>query len=475
MIRKEHLLKVVDDSTLDRVHQDTLRVLEEVGVVFDSDEILAIFRKSGARVDGRKVFFSEAMVAAALKSCPGSFTMVGRRDDASIRIGEGQERMAISPGNGTLYIQDMDGVRRKATLADFKTVTRLCEQSRHVHLVGSVPVEPCDLPAPSRPARLVYSLMQYSHKPLIGVAATPQEAREVFDVVEMAFGRKGYLDDNVAIAYSVNPASPLCFETAGCDTLLAYARRRQALFILPGLMAGVSGPLDLLGLVVLSNAEILAALVCAQLIRPGTPVVYSPGTFMVNMKNVYTVTASPQANLANIAGLQLARQYYGLPSRTMGGMTDAKRVDYQAGAETMQNLVLYTLGGAHIINECLGVMDSVMVTSFEKWILDEELLERIHCLEMGFGPLRAENPREVITTVGSGGSYLMHPETIANCRKVWMPSLADWNPYDVWKQSGGVDILQKAHQRLNDRLALDDGRVLPQDVDRDIGRYLNKL
>ena len=474
MIRKENLLKAVDARTLDRIHHHTIRVLAEVGVVFDCDEILAIFRRNGAKVDGRRVFISDAMVASALESCPRSFTMVGRSDNTSVRIGEDQERMAISPGNGTLYVQDMDGERRKATLEDFNTITRLCEQSRHVHLVGGVPVEPCDIPAQSRPARLVHSLMLYSHKPLIGVAATQQEAKEVFDIMEIAFGSDSILDEKVAIAYSVNPASPLCFEPLSCETLLAYAKRRQALFILPGLMAGVSGPLDLFGLVVLSNTEILAALVCTQLIQPGTPVVYSPGSFMVNMKNIYTVTASPQGNLANIAGLQMAREYYGLPSRTMAGMTDAKQVDFQAGAETMQNLVLYTLAGANIINECLGVMDSIMVTSFEKWILDEELLERVHCLELGFDQMASENSVEAIKAVGSGGSYLTHPSTMANCRGIWMPSVSDWNSCDAWKRSGGTNILQRAHHRFKQRMESDSGKGLTHDVDRDIVRYLDK-
>lgn len=474
MIPKNRMLKIVDDSTLERIHHDTIRVLQEVGVVFDSDEIVHVFKKNGAKIDGRKVFITEAMVDAALESCPRTFTMVGRSDDASVRIGEDQERMAVSPGNGTLYIQDLSGVRRKATLEDFNTITKLCEQSRHVHLVGSIPVEPCDIPVQSRPARLIHSLMRYSRKPLIGVAVTGQEAREVFDTIEIAFGSNRFLEDHVAIAHCVNPASPLCFEPLSCETLLAYARKKQAIFILPGLMAGVSGPLDLLGLVVLSNAEILAALTCVQLIRPGTPVVYSPGTFMVNMKNIYTVTASPQGNLVNLAGLQMARQYYGLPARTMAGMSDAKGVDFQAGAETMQNLVLSTLAGANIVNECLGVMDSIMVTSFEKWILDEELLERVYCLEKGFDQMTSESPVDAIKAVGNGGSYLMHPETMQRCREVWMPSVSDWNPYNVWEKGGSIDLLRKAHHRFNQKMEnMDGSMVIATDVDRDIRRYLD--
>lgn len=473
MIQKNHALKVLDSTTLEAVHRNTIRVLEEVGVVFDSEEIRALFKERGAKIDGRKVFLTETMVSAALESCPRSFTMIGRRENRSVPIGEGQERMAISPGNGTLYILDMEGERRKATLEDFHAITRLCEQSRHVHLVGSVPVEPSDLPTQSRPARLVHNLMRYSAKPLIGVAATRQEAAEVFEVIEIAFGTSGFLDENVAIAYGVNPASPLCFDSLSCETLFAYAQKSQALFILPGLMAGVSGPLDILGLVVLSNAEILAALVCAQLIRPGTPVVYSPGAFMVNMKNLYTVTASPQANLANIAGLQMANEYYKLPSRTMGGLTDAKQVDFQAGAETMQNLVLSTMAGVNIINECLGVMDSVMMTSFEKWILDEELLERVFCLERGVHQLASADPVEAIRAVGCSGSYLMHPDTAEVCNDVWMPPISDWNPYDIWEKEGREHLLHKAHHRFQERMEMKRNRILPPDIDRDIYNYLS--
>ena len=112
---------------------------------------------------------------------------------------------------------------------------------------------------------------------------------------------------------------------------------------------------------------------------------------MVNMKNFYAVTGSPQATLVNIAGIQMAREYYDLPSRTMAGLTDAKKVDFQAGAETMQNLALYTMAGVHMINECLGVMDSITTTSFEKWVLDDELLDRLRVFSAGIDQVAAEN------------------------------------------------------------------------------------
>ncbi len=316
--------------------------------------------------------------------------------------------------------------------------------------------------------------MQHSNKPLIGQAAIRREAREVFDIIEIAAGRKGFLDDHVAITYSVNPASPLCFEPLTCETILAYAQKKQALFILPGIMPGLTGPLDAIGLVVLSNAEILAALACIQMINPGTPVVYTAGTFMVNMKNFYAVTGSPQTALVNIAGIQMAREMYKIPSRTMAGLTDAKRVNYQAGAETMQNLTLYTAAGVHVINECLGVMDSITATLYEKWILDDELLDRLQCFSTGFGQMRIDNALDVIQAIGPGGDYLQHDSTMQNFRSIYMPAVSDWNPYDMWEKKGKPDLLEKARGKYRLILERCRGKVLLSEVDREIAVYLDK-
>jgi trimethylamine--corrinoid protein Co-methyltransferase len=226
---------------------------------------------------------------------------------------------------------------------------------------------------------------------------------------------------------------------------------------------------------VLSNAENLAALTCAQVINPGTPVVYSAGTFMVNMKNFYAVTGSPQSALVNIAGIQMAREYYGLPSRTMAGLTDAKQVDFQAGAETMQNLTLYTLAGAHVINECLGVLDSITTTSYEKWVLDDELLDRLQSFSAGIDQIAVENCLDMMISLGPGGDYLQHPSTFQNCRSLYMPEISDWNMFEDWEKAGQRDVLHRAHEKCDRILAKCEEMVLPGEVDHEIEAYFKAL
>jgi len=467
-------LKVVAKHILQSIHEQSIHLLANAGVEFDHGEIVRLFGEHGQRTDGQRVYLSEAFIIKALETVPKTFVMTGRQDAETVVIGNGQESLVVAPGNGTLFIQDVDGHRKRATIDDFDNITKLCENSRNVKLVGAIPVDPVDIPEPKKPAALVHHLMRYSNKPLISQAANHDQANQVFDVIELVMARKGFLDDHVAIAYGVNPASPLRFEDLTCKTMQAFARKKQALFILPGLLPGLSGPMDFKGLAVLANAENLAAIACIQMLNPGNPVVYSAGSMMVNMKNFYAVTGSPQSTLVNIVGIQMAREFYQIPSRTMAGLTDAKQVDFQAGAETMQNLTLYKMAGVHVINECLGVMDSISTTSYAKWVLDDELLDRLRVFSAGLYQVSAENILDEMISQGPGGDYLNCASTLQNYKSIYMPDLSDWNTFEDWEQSGQPDILQRAREKYEDILRKRENMLLPAEVDREIIAYLDK-
>jgi trimethylamine--corrinoid protein Co-methyltransferase len=148
-------------------------------------------------------------------------------------------------------------------------------------------------------------------------------------------------------------------------------------------MAGFSSPISLIGTAILQNAEILAGITLTQLVNPGNPVVYSNGSTVGNMKSGNFISASPEMMLIHLAGLQMSLDYYHIPARSMCGMTDAKSIDCQAGFETMQNLLMGALGGAHMVFECLGVLDAIMTTSYEKLMVDLEIVSRVMRLQEG--------------------------------------------------------------------------------------------
>jgi len=152
MVPEPFILRVVDKNTLQSIHEQSLQLLARAGVIFDNETIIRRFSRKGQQVDGKRVYLSEALVSEALEMTPKSFNMIGR-NDAEVRIGENQETTVVAPGNGTLFIQDMKGRRRPATLTDFDNIVKLCENSRNVNLVGSIPVDPSDLPAQFKPGK----------------------------------------------------------------------------------------------------------------------------------------------------------------------------------------------------------------------------------------------------------------------------------------------------------------------------------
>lgn len=153
-------------------------------------------------------------------------------------------------------------------------------------------------------------------------------------------------------------------------------------------MTGVSTPISDIGALVAQNAELLAGIVLAQLVQPGVPVIYGTATYAADMRSGAFITGSPLSNLIDRAALQLAQSLYHMPTRTLAGNTDAKVPDIQAGYETMQNYIQLLMGGTHMINECLGILDGMMTVSYEKYIIDEEMLRRVGCMMRGLTPVR---------------------------------------------------------------------------------------
>ncbi len=468
----ENPIDVIPSSHLDDIHQLTIDILSKKGILVHLEAARDILIQQGARVEGEVVYFDEKLIRHSLDSTPKRFQMTNRDGRAPLVFGKGQKRPVVCPGNGTMSIIEADGNKRPSTTLDFDNITKLCESSDIVNMVGSIPVEASDMPTKSRHLHLLRHLMRYSHKPLIGVATNFAESLESFNLLEMVYGND-FLKKNHVIAYSVNPISPLGFDSLACQTLMAYAKNNQVLFILPGPMAGLTGPLDMYGMLAVINAENLAGICLAQAVSPGTPVVYSSGAMTSDMRWANTITAAPEGSLIGMAAMQLAR-YYHLPARAMAGLSDAKQVDYQAGMETMQNFLGHALAGVGVVNECLGVLDSIMSTSYEKWILDEELISRVALMNRGLGGFNKDEIFETINNVNHQGTYLMEKSVFQNCHNIWKPSASFWQPYDMWEKQR-QNILGRAGQLCKERLASQEKLLLEPGLDKDLGAYIKSV
>lgn len=467
-------LKAISEEDMDWIHGASLKILAETGVVFHNEEALAIFKKHGAKLNGQTVYLPKKMVNQALETSPETYRWRARNDAHSVTVGDKKEKLLLQPNGGPVFIQDLDKGRRPATLEDFANIIKICQASKEVSLVGSFPVEPGDVRQEEKHLRMMYETLKNTDKPLIATETSGVKVGQMLDIVEIALGHEKFLRDNYCVAVAVTPTSPLTYESAPCETVIEFARRNQPIFFTVAIMAGFSGPISLIGTAILQNAEILAGITLAQLVNPGNPVVYSNGSTVANMKSGNFISASPEMMLIQLAGIQMSLDYYHLPARSMCGMTDAKIIDCQAGYETMQNLMVGVLGGAHLVFECLGVLDAIMTTSYEKLVIDLEIVSRVMRLREGMDTTDKEQAVNLIQEIGHQGSYITHLNTLTHFRERWLPGLSDWESYASWQEKGSEDVAAKANRKFKEILQSTPQTLIDPEVDQALNDYIRR-
>lgn len=467
-------LNVISKTDMQWIHEASLKILAETGIVFHSQEALSICKDHGAKVNGKTVCFPKKLVNRAIDSAPETFRWKARNDKQSVTVGDPEEKLLLQPNSGPVFIQDLERGRRTATIEDFANIIKICQASDIVNLVGSFPVDPGDLNPDHKHLFMLYEILKNTDKPLISFETDGPKARQMLDMVAIAMDQKNVLHENHCVAIAVCPLSPLSYRPSTCETIIEYAKQNQVIFFTAAVMAGFSGPINLIGTTILHNAEVLAGITLAQLVNPGTPVVYSIGSTVANMKNGNFITGSPEMMLIHLAAMQMGLKYYRLPTRSMCGMTDSKIIDCQAGYETMQNLMAGILGGAHMIFECLGVLDAIMTTSYEKLMIDLEIISRVLRIRKGLDTSGKEKALQSIQKIGHKPGYIDHADTLANFRHRWRPALSEWGTYEDWQASGSQDVAARANRQYKEILKNAPSSLIDPQADRALQKYIRK-
>ncbi len=473
-----HCLEVISRDRFEEIHQASLKVLSETGIQFHCNEAIEMFKKNGAKVDGETVFITGDMVADALATCPKSFTWTARNPARTITVGDrAGAGFLVQPDVGPVFVQDTDRGRRMATLRDYADVIRICQAGENIHLNGTIPVDPSDVDPQKKHLHMMYEILKNSDKPILGFCFDMEQVEEDIKMVEMAFGGGDFLETHHCMGFVANPLTPLGFSPETIESIMAYAKHNQVVMLAPCIMAGISGPISLLGTSLLQNIEFLAGLVLVQMTRPGAPVIYAAASTTGYMQVGSYAAGTPEAMLINTPNIQMANEYYHLPSRTMCGISHSKEIDCQAGYETMMSLMLGVLSGAHMGVQCVGTLDAIMTLSLEKMIIDQELISMVLRVQKGVeaGPGAVDAQAKIIQEVGCGGTFLTHLSTFKECRNLWNPTLGDWQSYDVWSAAGSESIVAKANKKFKSILADAPESFLDKQLDADLSKFINAL
>jgi len=453
------------EKQLDLLHEASLKIMEEPGMRFHSEEALALFRKAGAAVsDGNLVRIPPALTEKALASAPRELTIYDRGGQPAMRLGGGQ--CWFGTGSDCLHIYDpQTGQRRPAVLRDVQDAARLVDALPNLDFLMSMFL-PSDVPADRYERHQMKAMLEGSTKPIVFCGISADSTRQAVDMAAAVAGGEAALARRPFVLNYLNTPSALRHNEESLSRLLYAAERNLPSIYAPGNCRGTTAPMSVAGMMALGNAGQLAGLVLSQLKREGSPFILNqPSVGALDMRWMRDLYVSPDKGPA---GSELARRY-GLPVFASGGASDSKLFDGQAAAEAALSLFAAAASGATLIQNA-GYLDSALTGSLELMVLCDEIagwLRRyLRAVEVNEDTLALAAIREA----GPGGDFLATEDTAALSREEWQPALFDRASWEAWREAGGTTLEQRANGKVQAILREHRAEPLPAAVRAELAR-----
>lgn len=436
-------IEVLSADRLEAIHLAALSLLARTGMRVLDGGARDRFRTAGAEVAGEIVRFPPGMIEERLATVPAGFTLSARDPVKTLRIGGGHHVFA-SVG-GPAYVMDNDRGRRDGSFAEMCDFLRLVQQVNVIHQEGGGPFEPMDLPAATRHLDIYHAQITLLDKNW--QTQTLGRLRTLDGIAMAAIGLGLTVEALVqtpTLLGIINTNSPLQLDIPMAEGLMTLAEHGQVNVITPFTLAGAMSPVTLAGALVQQHAEAMAGIALTQIVRPGVPVMYGGFTSNVDMRSGAPAFGTPEYTRAAQASGQLARRI-GVPFRS-SNVCAANEVDGQAAYESEMALWGALMGGAHLVEHAAGWLHGGLTASFEKFILDAEMLQM---MEEYFRPIEVTPETlalDAIAEVGPGGHFFGSTHTMERYeRAFYTPILSNWDNHPQWLERGGMQARERAN------------------------------
>ena len=467
------LFELLTNEQVEQIHDVSIQILFQIGVEFGYPPALETLKKGGAKVEGRRVFFSERLIEKQINKAPAKFKLYARDPEKDVIIGG--DNIAFAPGYGAPFVTELNSGRRKGMLKDFVNFVKLTGASANQDICSGVVIEPNDVPHKIRHAQMLYMAMKYSDKCFMGSAMGEQGAKDSIRMASILFGSEAQLAEKPRFISILGSLTPLKYDLRMLGALMEYARAGQPQLISSLSIAGATGPVTLAGNLALQNAEILAGIVLTQLVREGTPVIFAGASSNAEMRSGALSIGSPEMAMNTAATAQMAH-YYNLPSRSGGAVCDAKVPDAQAAYESMMSLLMARVSGINFVLHTAGILDTYNCMSYEKFIIDDEMCGMVKRIKKGFKVNNDTLGLNAIKEVGPGGHFLDKDHTLEHFRgELYQPTISNRDDFDGWNAKGSLHCMDAANKKYKEILESYVVPELPADVDKDLLKFIEKL
>jgi trimethylamine--corrinoid protein Co-methyltransferase len=461
--------KPLNKKNIVKIHETSLKILEEVGVKVSLEEALQTFKKHGARVNGEIVRIPSPMVEKTLKIVPKEFLMAGREEKNDLSMED--KRVYLGTGGAALTVLDLEEeIARPGTLRDVAQIAKLVDALENIDFYLR-PCIPQDIPKEAMDINQFYAALANTTKNVMAGVQSAQTARDVIEMARMIAGGEEALVRRPFISFVTSwMISPLHFATETTRVLLEVTKNKIPVALSSAPMAGSTSPVTLAGCLAQVHAEQLSGITLTQLASPGSPILYGAIPSMADFKSMTYVGGGIEFGLMNAAISQMA-QYLGVPNYNSAGLTESKIPDIQAGYEKAYSICLCVLAGSNYIHHAAGMLESMKAVAYEQYVIDNEIIGMALRLLKGIQMDEETLGFDAIREVGPSGNFLSSTHTVKFMRQEYFrQSLGDRQSREAWEKSGSLDTRERARRKAREILQ----SHLPKEIDPRIDQEIRK-
>jgi trimethylamine--corrinoid protein Co-methyltransferase len=437
---------IIAPEEVEKIHNATLRVLAETGILIEDGEACGLLFDHGAKEIKGRLCLPPELVERCLGLCPERVLLRGR----------GQE---VTLGDGRLHVHNLGGARdvidpltnqlRAATAADVAESTRLMDALENVTTITPL-YTPQDVPSEFMVLTMFAQTVRNTLKPINGPGVRSRaELIQLAEMMRVIFGNQP------AVSIGVSPVSPLNFLGDVAQVMMETARQGLPFGALPCPSTGATAPMSLAGSLVQQNAENLASIVLAQLTRPGLPVVYCGRVSVLNMRNGVPIWGNPEVGMISAGTVQLGHRYH-LPVNVYGLADSGFASDIQSGYERAINALVPALAGADELSG-VGEMAGGVCSCNAQIVIDNDIYGMVQRVRRGFEVNDDSLAIEVIAhAMDTTRNFLREPHTRKYLRagEVWQGRLGlQETGWEMWAAAGSPTVVERAQKEVEHILA----------------------
>lgn len=454
-------LQVLDDVLVGRIVDEALSVLEKQGVLIEDEAARAKLAVHGVVADpeDHRVRFPRVVVEQALKTTPSSLTLHDR-DGAEAAVLSGDE-VHFVPASSALRVLDRRTQQpREADSRDFVEYVKLADGLKNISYLSTAFI-PKDVPADIADAWRLYLALAHSKRPVVSGAFTAYGVPRMAELMLRFRSSREDLAARPMALFTCCPNTPLRWGEDPIANLIDCAEWGVPVEIVPVLLLGMISPATTVGALVLHTAEVLSGLVVAQLVRPGTPVVFggAPASFhMQLMTNPMTAVEALQV----YCGYAQVAKHLKLPCQAYMALSDSKFNDPQAGMETGVGAFLAAAAGINSVSGP-GMLEYVNCFSLEKLVFDDEIVAHAKRFVRPI-EVRGDLPAGALMDELVRDKHLLTSEhTLEHWpTELYLPGpMVDRTNWDQWEAQGSRDWRARANEVIDETLAAYEVAPLP--------------